>query len=83
MAVAALVLGIISAVFAVFLPFLGWIGIIVGIVGIILGVISRKNGGGGKATAGLVLAIIGTALAAIFWIACAVCISSAGLSGLV
>lgn len=76
MGIAALVLGIISVVIAVAVPYLGWIGIIVGIIGIILAAIAKKNGEGGIATAGLVLSIIGAALALILYLACAACVSS-------
>lgn len=79
MGVAALVLGIISVVIAVIFPVFGWIGIIIGIVGIILGALAKKNGQSGMATAGLVLSIIGTALALILYLACAAC--AAGIAG--
>jgi hypothetical protein len=46
---------------------------LLGIVGIILSVIARKKGGGGVATAGLILSIIGTILSLFTFIACAIC----------
>lgn len=71
LAIAGLVLGIISVVFIFIFP---WIGLITGIVGIILSVKGRASvNKKGMATAGLVLSIIGTSLSGIF-IACALCI---------
>ncbi len=80
MAVASLVLGIISLVFLFFGP-LAWIGGIVGVIGIILGAIARKklkaeNQATGTATAGMVMSIIGTVLTAIITIACIACIAA-------
>lgn len=75
MGVAALVLGIVSLVIAVFFPAIGWVGAITGIVGIILGAIAKKNGKKGAATAGLVMSIIGTALALVTYLACAACVA--------
>ena len=70
-AIASLVLGIVSVVFA----FVNvWIGLITGIVGIVLSVKGRNSQEKkGLATAGLVLSIIGTVLSGIF-VACALCI---------
>ena len=76
---ASLVLGIVSVVIATIFPAVGWIGVITGILGIILGAIAKKKGQKGVATAGLVLAIIGTALALILYLACAACV--AGIAG--
>lgn len=42
MAVAALVLGIVSVVFA-FIPGFYWIGLITGVIGIILGALAKKQ----------------------------------------
>lgn len=71
LAVAALVLGIMSIVFAFLFV---WIGLITGIVGIILAVQSRKNPAKkGMGTAGLVCSIIGLALSGLM-IACALCV---------
>ncbi len=79
MGVAALVLGIISVLIAAIFPAVGWIGVIIGILGIILGALAKKKGQNGVATAGLVLSIIGTALALILYLACAACAS--GIAG--
>ena len=81
MAVASLVLGIISLVFII-IPGLQFIGAIVGIVGIILGALARKklkaeNQATGTATAGMVMSIIGAALSIIMYIACVACIAAA------
>lgn len=79
MGVASLVLGIISIVGACFAPALtAWIFAIPGIIGIILAAVGKKNNAK-CATAGLVLSIIGTALALIAYIACAACVASVGL----
>lgn len=80
MAVASLVLGILS-ILAAILPFVpSWLGAIFGIIGIILGALARKNAAkSGLATAGLVLSIIGTILCLSFWIACAACAGSLGM----
>lgn len=61
MAVASLVLGIISLVIGIFSAgSLGWLGAILAVVGIILGALGRKNlEKKGMATAGLVCSIIG------------------------
>ncbi len=76
LAIASLVLGIVSIVFSFIALY--WIGIIVGIVGIVLGVMAKKKNPSGMATAGLVLSIIGTALCALVFIACAACFSAIG-----
>jgi len=87
MAVAGLILGILSLVG-------GWIpGInafpmwLLGILGIILSAIARskaKKAGQptGTATAGLVLSIIGTIIALFAWIACIVCAGALGAGAL-
>ena len=75
MAVASLVLGIVSVVFAVIPGLPDWLAAILGIVGIILGALGKKKGQK-NATAGLVLSIIGTVLGLIFYIACAACVAS-------
>ena len=71
MAIAGLVLGIVSVVFSFIYV---WIGLIAGIVGIILSVKGRKIvAKKGMATAGLVLSIIGVCLSGIL-VACALCV---------
>jgi len=70
--IASLVCGIVSLVFII-LPFIGFIGSIIAVVGIILGIIAKKQGAGGAATAGMVMSIIGLALCTIFYIACIAC----------
>lgn len=80
LAVAGLVLGIVSVVFAFLFS---WVGLIAGVVGIILSVKGRKSEEKrGMATAGLVLSIIGTALSGIV-VVCALCIvgTAAGIAG--
>lgn len=77
MGIAALVLGSISILIAIFFPAYGLIGVATGIIGIILGAVAKKKGEGGIATAGLVLAIIGTALAMLFYLACVACLIGA------
>lgn len=64
MAIAGLVLGIISIVFC-WIPF---VGIVAGVVGLILAVLGRKNclpTQAGMATAGLVLSIVGLCISGI------------------
>ncbi len=85
MAIASLVLGIVSLVFAFTGP-LSIIGAIVGIIGIVLGALSRKKlkkagQPTGMATGGLVMSIIGTILCLIFWVACIVCAGAMGAAG--
>ena len=79
MAVASLVLGIISIVCS-FIGGVNWVGAILGIVGIVLGVLGKKKTPekAGMATAGLVMSIIGVVLSLIFIIACAACFASVG-----
>ena len=78
MGIAALVLGIVAIVFA-FIPGVGIVGPIIGIVGIVLGALARKKDPeDGKAKAGLICSIIGTALALVFYIACVACVSAVG-----
>lgn len=65
MAIASLVLGIVSLVFACvsFSVILGWLSIvalIMGIVGIVLAGVAKSKGKSGSATAGLVLSILST-----------------------
>ncbi|CAN2326312.1 DUF4190 domain-containing protein [Fusobacterium sp. oral taxon C10] len=70
MAIASLVLGIVSLVLSFF--GLGIISVFTAIVGIILGVLGRKDPEKkGMATAGLVCSIIALVLGVIMWIACA------------
>ena len=76
MASAALVCGILSLFFGACLGFLGitaWLGVVLGIVAVVLGVIANKKGKDGKATAGLVMGIIGLVLSAIIAISCTIC----------
>ncbi len=75
MGVAALVLGIICVVLC-WIPFVNWVGIGLGVLGILFGALgmgkaNRNNGQGkGVAVAGLVLSIIGVAIAVLAWTAC-------------
>ena len=72
MAVASLVLGIVSTVWGAIIPPTKIVGAIIGIVGIVLGAVAKKNDpSNGMATAGLVLSVIGTVLCLIITIACA------------
>ncbi len=87
LSITGLVLGIVSSVF-------GWFGVVgivalaCGIVGIICAVIGKKKAqsvgitSSGIATAGLVLSIIGTALAGIGVLACFACASCFATAGL-
>ena len=82
MAVASLVLGIISLV-CVFTGSFAWIGTILGIIGIILGALGRKDvARQGMATAGLVCSCIAVGLDTIVAIACIACMGAGlGLLG--
>ena len=78
MAVASLVLGIVSVVVAVFISGFGWVGTIIGIVGIVLGALAKKKDPTNKmGTAGLVLSIIGTVLGILLYVACVACLGAA------
>ena len=79
MSIAALVLGILSAIFAWWGLYIGIVSLVCGIVGIVLAVKGKKAAAAagaptGMATAGLVLAIIGTSLSVIGVIACGICV---------
>ena len=76
MAIASLVLGIISLVLSFF--GLGMISVFTVIIGIILGVLGRKDPEKkGMATAGLVCSIIALVLGIVMWVACAAIIGGA------
>ncbi|MDR1668522.1 MAG: DUF4190 domain-containing protein [Oscillospiraceae bacterium] len=82
MAVASLVLGIISLVF-MFIPGVSFVGIAAGVVAVILGALAMKQlkAAGqptGMATAGLVMGIVGLAIATIVTIVCGAAICAAG-----
>ena len=73
MAVASLVLGILSILIALFgFGSLWWLGPVLGIVGIVLGVQGKKDyARRGLAQAGFVCSIIGTVLSLLWYVACA------------
>ena len=83
MAIASLVLGIISLVIALFISSVGWLGTIIAIVGIILGVVARKRMDSSykMATAGMVCSIIGLVLSLILYIACVACVGALAAAG--
>jgi Na+/H+ antiporter NhaC len=78
MAIAALVLGIVSLVIGVFIPSIGWLGALLAIAGIILGASARKKQDEQYkiATAGMVCSIIGVVINLIFYIACIACVGA-------
>ncbi len=73
MGVASMVLSIIALVLAVIMPYLFYVTVPLGIVSIILAAVAKKKAPNGKATAGLVMGIIATALSLLMWLACAAC----------
>ncbi|MDO4274200.1 MAG: DUF4190 domain-containing protein [Eubacteriales bacterium] len=81
MAVAALVLGIVSIVFAVMglgLP----LGFICGVVGIVMGIMGKKDiRNAGMAKAGFICSIVGTVLSVFAFVACSACVGTFGLAG--
>lgn len=81
MAVASLVLGIVSIVFSL-IPGTSFVGTICGIVGIILGMQGKKMPGKeGMGKAGFVCSIIGLCLSLAFLVACAGCAGCVGMAG--
>ncbi|MDB4966923.1 MAG: hypothetical protein JWN44_2612 [Myxococcales bacterium] len=84
MGVAALVLGIIGTLFS--LNWLTvWVGVPLSVIALVLGILGRKQAvtdgkPSGTATAGMVLGIVGTAIGALIFAACASCM--AGVSAL-
>jgi hypothetical protein len=75
MAVASLVLGIISIMFFFTGPF-SFIGIMFGIVGIVMGVLARKSEPENSlSTGGLVTSIIGCVLSLLLNMACIACLT--------
>jgi hypothetical protein len=79
-AVASLVLGIISILFGAFGSGFQWVGTITGIIGIVLATMAKKNPeqDQGLAKAGFVCSIIGTILSLILFIACVACLGTLG-----
>jgi Na+/H+ antiporter NhaC len=75
MAIASLVLGIVSLVIGFFISSIGWLGALIAIVGIILGAYARKKHDEQYkiATAGMVCSIVGIVVNLIFYIACIAC----------
>ncbi len=75
MAVASLVLGIVSLVIGFFISSAGWLGALIAIIGIVLGASARKKYDEQYkiATAGMVCSIIGIVINLIFYIACVAC----------
>lgn len=84
MAVAGLVLGIVSLIMALagigvwFLPFAG---LVLSIIGLVLSCVARKKAKSGVATAGLVVGIISVILNGIFGVTCGICVGIIGAAG--
>ncbi len=73
-ATASLVLGIVSLVF-IFFNMYAFVGIILAIIGLVLGIqVQKESPENGTAKAGVILCIIGLALCALSFIACALCV---------
>jgi hypothetical protein len=81
MAVAGLVLGILSLVGGSIPGVNAFPMWLFGVVGIIISAIARKKEPSGIATAGLVLSIIGTIYAFVLFLACAVCVGGMAALG--
>lgn len=79
MGIFSLILGIVSIVLIFVNGITIWASIGAGAVGIVLAALAKKNGEGGIAIAGLVVSIIGAALALIWWVACASTEAALGL----
>ena len=79
MAVAALVLGILSLITCWF-GAVGWIGCICGVLAIVLGVLGQKKEPEkkGMAKAGMIMGIVALAIGIIMTIACIACIGAVG-----
>lgn len=76
MAVAGLVIGVISMILALVgigVPFVPFGGLVLSIVGLILSVVAGKKQKSGVATAGLVIGIISIILNGIFSVTCGIC----------
>lgn len=83
MAIASLVLGIVSIVVSLFFSSTSWLGAVTGIIGIILGAMARKDPAKkGLATAGLVCSIIGFVLSIIIFVACVACVGGIAALGM-
>jgi len=81
MGVAALVLGIVSAVFA-FIPFCGTWAVIPAIVGLVLGIIdwvkkNKENAPKGKAVAGTICSAVAIVIIIVWWIIAAATVNTA------
>jgi hypothetical protein len=78
--VASLVLGIIGLVFAI-MPWTFWLAFPLTILAVILGAIGRRSAATnnlprGKATAGLVLGIVGLGIGIAWWVACSMALNA-------
>ena len=80
MAVASLVLGVISIVIGLFAAGYQWVGEIMAIIGIILGAKSNNPQKAGIAKPGKICSIIGLILCLNFFVACVAC--AGGLASL-
>ena len=81
MAVAGLVLGIVSLVcgwIGIAVPFLPFGTLVLAIIGLILSVVAGKSNKSGVATAGLVVGIISIVVNGIITVSCTICVSLLG-----
>lgn len=81
MAVASLVLGILSIILSFCTPAVQWLGAILGIVGIVLGALNGNMQNAGIAKGGKICSIIGLILNIVLFVACVACIGTAGIIG--
>lgn len=79
LAISSLITGIVALLFA-FIPFVGVISVLIGAVAVVLGVMAKRKvsevGGGGMATAGIVVGALG-ALIAIIWLVLTIAVFNA------
>ena len=74
MAVAGLILGIVSIVLSFIGGYFSIVALPLAIIGLVLAVVAGKKKKSGVATAGLVIGIIAVVISAIFFFTCGICV---------